>query len=88
MREVVGDFTHQPVGSTFFQGSKPTDGVWATSDISVCNTAIMPASYGTGDHHLFVIDFAAADTTEYKHPKCGCGLHQDTGGESSSTPTD
>jgi hypothetical protein len=61
MREVVGDFTRQPVGPTYFQGSKPIDGVWATSDILVCNRTIMPAGYGIGDHHLFVIDFSAAD---------------------------
>ena len=61
MKEVVGTFTNQPVGPTFFQGSKPIDGVWATLDISVCNTAIMPAGYGIGDHHLFVTDFAELD---------------------------
>ncbi len=27
MKEVVGEFTHQPVGPTFFRGSKPIDGV-------------------------------------------------------------
>jgi hypothetical protein len=32
-----------------------------TSDISVCNAAIMPAGYGIGDHHLLVIDFSTAD---------------------------
>jgi hypothetical protein len=36
MKEVVGDFTHQRVGVTFFRGSKPINGVWATSDILVC----------------------------------------------------
>ena len=61
MREVVGAFTNQQVGPTFFRGSKPIDGVWATSDISVCNAAIMPAGYGIGDHRLFVIDFAELD---------------------------
>jgi hypothetical protein len=61
MREVVGAFTHQPVGPTFFRGTKPIDGVWATLDISVCNAAIMPAGYGIGDHRLFVIDCAESD---------------------------
>ncbi len=27
MKEVVGEFTHQCVGATFFRGSKPIDGV-------------------------------------------------------------
>jgi hypothetical protein len=61
MREVVGAFTNQQVGPTFFRGSKQIDGVWATLDISVCNAAIMPAGYGIGDHRLFVIDFAELD---------------------------
>ncbi len=61
MREVVGAFTHQLIGPTFFRGSKPIDGVWAMLDISMCNAAIMPAGYGIGDHHLFVVDFSEAD---------------------------
>ncbi len=69
MREVVGDFTHQPVGPTYFQGSTPINGVWATSDILLCNAAIMPAGYGIGDHRLFVIDFSVADMIGISHQK-------------------
>ncbi len=54
MQEVVGAFTHQPVGPMLFQGLKPINGVWATSDISVCNAAIMPAGYGIGDHNMLL----------------------------------
>ncbi len=61
MKEVVGDFTHQRVGATFFWGSKPINGVWATSDILISNACIMPAGYGIGDHRLFVIDFCMQD---------------------------
>ncbi len=61
MSKVVGDFTQQPVGSRFFRGSKPIDRVWATLDISISNTVIMPAGYGIGDHCLFVIDMATRD---------------------------
>jgi hypothetical protein len=43
MKEVVGEFTQQPIGSTFFRGSKPIDGVWAMSDIIISNAAIIPA---------------------------------------------
>jgi hypothetical protein len=57
MKEVVGDFTGTPIGSTFCRGSKPIDGVWATSDIMVSNVAIMPDGYGIGDHRLFMITF-------------------------------
>ena len=69
MKEVVGAFMNQPVGPTFFRGSKPIDGVWATSDISVCNAAIMSASYGIGDHPLFVIDFTESDVIEISQQK-------------------
>ncbi len=61
MKEVVDDFTHQRVGATFFRGSKPIDGVWATSDILVSNACIMLTGYGIGDHRLFVIDFCVQD---------------------------
>jgi hypothetical protein len=61
MREVVGDFTCQPVGLTYFIESKPINGVWATPDILVCNVAIMPAGYGIGNHCLFVINFSEAN---------------------------
>ncbi len=69
MKDVVGEFTRRPVGTTFFRGSKPIDGVWATSDITVCNAPIMPAGYGIGDHRLFVIDFALCDIIGKTAPK-------------------
>ena len=50
MKEVVGEFTGKPIGSTFFRGSKPIDGIWAISDITISNAAIMPVDYGIGDH--------------------------------------
>jgi hypothetical protein len=65
MREVVGDFTRQLFGPTYFRGY----GVWATSDILVCNVAIMPAGYGVRDHRLFVIDFSTAGMIGISHQK-------------------
>jgi len=56
MSEVVGDFTGKRIGPTFFRGSKPIDGVWATQDVVVTHACIMPAGYGVGDHRLFVVD--------------------------------
>jgi hypothetical protein len=38
-------------------------------DISVCNAAIMPAGYGIGNHHLFVINFAESDVIGISHRK-------------------
>ena len=75
MREVIGAFTNQPVGPTFFRGSKPINGVWATLDISVCNAAIMPAGYGIGDHHLFVINFTESDVIGISRQRSSGPLH-------------
>jgi hypothetical protein len=69
MMEEVGEFTGKAIGTTFFWGSKPINGIWATSDITVCNAAIMPAGYGIGDHRLFVIDFALQDIIGTNPPK-------------------
>ncbi len=69
MKKVVGEFTHTPIGSTFFRGSKPIDGVWATSDIAVCNATIMPEGYGISNHQLFVIDFSMMDIIRNSPPK-------------------
>jgi hypothetical protein len=68
MIEVVGAFTHQRVGATFFQGSKPIGGVWATSNILVSNACIMPAGYGIKDHQLFVINFCTQDIISSQPP--------------------
>ena len=57
MYEVVGTFTGEKMGATFFQGTKPIDGVWATSNVVVTGACVMPASYGVGNHRLFVINF-------------------------------
>ncbi len=69
MKEVVGEFTGIPIGSTFFCSLKPIDGIWVTSDIAVCNVAIMPAGFGIGNHRLFVIDFAMQDLVGVHPPK-------------------
>jgi hypothetical protein len=69
MKEVVGEFIQITVGATYFWGSKPIDGIWATLDITVCNACIMPAGYGIGDHRLFVIDFASWDIVGDMAPK-------------------
>jgi hypothetical protein len=69
MKKVVGDFTGKPIEATYFRGSTPIDGVWATSDIMVSNAMIMPAGYGIGDHQLFVVDFVATDIIGNSPPK-------------------
>jgi hypothetical protein len=60
MSKVVGNFTGKKISPTFFRGSKPIDGIWATPDVVVTHTCVMPAGYGVGNHHLFVVDFQEA----------------------------
>lgn len=38
MKELVGSFTGKALGATHFRGSKPIDGIWATSDVEVAAT--------------------------------------------------
>ena len=57
MLEVVGEFTGRKIGPTFFQGSKPIDGIWATLDLVVTHACVMLAGYGVGDYRVFVVDF-------------------------------
>ncbi len=60
MSEVVGNFTGKKIDPTFFWGSKPIDGIWATHDMVVTHACVMPAGYSMGDHCLFVVDFQEA----------------------------
>ena len=57
MSELVGGFTCQKVGATYFRGSTQIGGVWETSDVTVVRVCVMPVGYGVGDHRLFIIDF-------------------------------
>ena len=57
MQEVVSTFTGEKLGATYFRGSKPIDGIWATPNLVVTGACVMPAGYGVGDHRLFVVDF-------------------------------
>jgi hypothetical protein len=57
MGEVVGEFTSKKIGPTFFQGSKPIDWIWATSNLILTHACVMPAGFGVRDHCMFVIDF-------------------------------
>ena len=49
MKEVVGPFTNEPLGATFFCRTKAIDGVWATPDTLITGACVMPAGYGVGD---------------------------------------
>jgi hypothetical protein len=41
---------------TFFQGSRPIDGLWISSNLDISNVCVMPFGYGIGDHHAFILD--------------------------------
>ncbi len=57
MVEVIGEFTGQTIGPTFFRGSSLINRIWATADLNVTHACVMPAGYGIGDHHMFVFNF-------------------------------
>jgi hypothetical protein len=56
LQEAVLRHTGKRTGATFFQGSKPIDGLWVTSDIEIANACVMPFGYGIGDHRMFIPD--------------------------------
>jgi hypothetical protein len=68
IKEVVGEFTAKQVAATYFQGSKPIDGIWATGNLTVANACVVPVGFGVGDHQLFVIGFVTTTLV-------GLGLH-------------
>eukprot|EP00956_Cyclotella_meneghiniana_P004926 scaffold6070_cov41-Cyclotella_meneghiniana.AAC.5 len=69
MNEVVGEYTGSKLGATYFRGTKPIDGVWATNDLQVVGACVMPAGYGIGDHRLFVVDFRIDSMVGVTPPK-------------------
>ena len=69
MKVVVVGFTGQKLGATFFRNTAPMDWIWATSDVVITNTCIMPAGYGVGDHRLFVIDFLTSSLIGTSPPR-------------------
>jgi hypothetical protein len=50
LQEAVLQHTGRRTGATLFQGSKPINGLWVSSNIEIANACIMPFGYGIGDH--------------------------------------
>ena len=69
MKEVVGTFTNEPLGATFFRGTKAIEGVWATPDTVVTGACVMPAGYGVGDHRMFIVDFLTSSLVGSTPPR-------------------
>jgi hypothetical protein len=68
MKEVVGEFTARQLRATYFQGSEPINGIWATGNLMVSNACMMPVGFRVGNHQLFVINFVTPTLV-------GSGLH-------------
>ena len=56
LREVILETTGVQTGATFFRGSHPIDGLWASADLDLGNACVMPFGYGVGDHRAFILD--------------------------------
>jgi hypothetical protein len=55
LQEVILQHTDTRTGATFFRGSKPINGLWASSNLEISNTCVMPFGYGVGDHQAFIL---------------------------------
>ena len=76
MQEVVGAFTGEKLGATFFRGQKPIDRIWATPDVVVTGACVMPACYGVGGHRLFVINFLTYSLVGTLPPRIVCAAQR------------
>ncbi len=56
LQEVILKQTGAPTGATFFRGSQPIDGLWASDNLDISNVCVMPFGYGVGDHRAFILD--------------------------------
>ncbi len=56
LREVILETREVQTGATFFRGSHPIDGLWASVDLDISNACVMPFGYGVGDHRAFILD--------------------------------
>ena len=58
-REMCQHHTGIQLPPTFSSGSKPIDGVFATSGVECVNVTLLPHLGGVGDHRCFIIDFSS-----------------------------
>jgi hypothetical protein len=56
LSKIFHKHTGSRTGTTFFRGSKPINGLWASSNLDISNACMMPFGYGIGDHCTFVLD--------------------------------
>jgi hypothetical protein len=56
LSKVILKHTGLRTGMTFFWGSRPINGLWASGNIDISNACVMPFGYGAGYHHAFIFD--------------------------------
>ncbi len=56
LQEVILQHTSTRTGATFFRGSKPIKGLWASSNLEISNACVMSFWYGVGDHQAFILN--------------------------------
>ncbi len=56
LQEAIMQHMGMSPGASFFQGSRPIDGLWISSNLDISNACVMPFRYGIGNHHAFILD--------------------------------
>ncbi len=56
LNKVILQCTGELTRAACFRGSKQTNGLWASSDLKISNTCIMPLGFGVGNHQAFITD--------------------------------
>jgi hypothetical protein len=56
LREAIVQHTGTSSGATFFQGSKPINLLWISSNLNISNACMMPFRYSIGNHRTFILD--------------------------------
>jgi hypothetical protein len=56
LREAIIHHMGTNPGMTFFQGSKPIDGLWISSNLDIGNACVMPFGYSIVDHCAFILN--------------------------------
>ncbi len=74
LQEAVLQHTGRRTGATFFQGSKPINGLWVTSNFEIANACVMSFGYGIRDHQMFILDITmesliGKNPTKVVHPR-------------------
>jgi hypothetical protein len=72
----VGDFTGTKLVPTFFRGSTPIDGIWATEDVVVTHACVMLIGFGVGDHRMFIVDFQESSLVGTTPFRVQCAISQ------------